>query len=72
MNIQEYEVEVEAEACMTDFYRKPYAGIHDIKASNAIQNDYVMPVQYWDNDDGFWDDYIQHKQHMSQKSGFMT
>lgn len=61
MNIQDYEVEVEAEECMTDWYRKPYAETHEIKAAKQMSNDHVMPVVYYDNDDGFWDTYIQFK-----------
>jgi hypothetical protein len=31
-----------------------------------------MPVDYYDNDDGFWDDYIQEKQQKMQEAGFIT
>jgi len=46
---------------MTDWYRKPYADLNEVEAEKAVMNDYEMPVQYWDNDDGFWDTYISHR-----------
>jgi len=30
MTIVDFQVEAEVESCMTDFYRKPYAEIHEI------------------------------------------
>jgi hypothetical protein len=42
---------------MTDFYRKPYAEVHDIQAIPA-EVAFVQPVNYFDNDDGFWTEYI--------------
>jgi hypothetical protein len=45
---------------MTDFYRKPYAEIHEVE---AIEKEAVhaQPVNYYDNDDGFWNEYIAYK-----------
>jgi hypothetical protein len=42
---------------MTDFFRKPYAEVHDIEAIHEDVN-HVQPVNYFDNDDGFWNEYI--------------
>ena len=32
MTISDFQVEPEVESCMTDFYRKPYAEIHEVQA----------------------------------------
>ncbi len=31
-----------------------------------------LPINYYDNDDGFWDDYIQHKSNRWEKAGLIT
>lgn len=60
MNISEFQVEPEVESCMTDFYRKPYAEIHEVEGEPK-EGLFVQPVNYYDNDDGFWTEYIEHK-----------
>ena len=57
MNISQFQVEPEVESCMTDFFRKPYAEVHEIE---AVQQEvmHIQPVNYFDNDDGFWTEYI--------------
>jgi hypothetical protein len=52
-SITEYQVEPEMEKVMTDFYLKPYADPRDPTPKPLIQ-----PINYYDNDDGFWTDYI--------------
>ena len=47
---------------MTDFPIKPYAGLEDIKAADHIANEHQVPINYYDNDDGFWDNFIKEKQ----------
>jgi hypothetical protein len=54
---------------MTDFYRKPYAEVHDIQAIPA-EVAFVQPVNYFDNDDGFWTEYILYK-HMRMEDNDM-
>ena len=56
-NITEYQVEPEMEKVMTDFYLKPYPDPRDPTDAPLLQ-----PLNYYDNDDGFWTDYIRHKQ----------
>ena len=56
-SITEYQVEPEIEKVMTDFYIKPYNDPRDPHPAPLIQ-----PLNYYDNDDGFWTDYIKHKQ----------
>lgn len=57
MNITEFTVEPEMEKVMTDFYTKPYSD--PLKPLNEAEQ--VIPLNYYDNDDGFWDEYIQEK-----------
>lgn len=46
------------EEVMTDFYVPPYDD------PEAAKEDYgpLLPLHYYDNDDGFWDTYIEMKQ----------
>lgn len=57
LNITDYQVEPEMEKVMTDFYVKPYP--------NPLEADHpagpLLPLHYYDNDDGFWSEYIQMK-----------
>lgn len=58
MNINEFTVEPEMEKVLTDFPIKPYSDPHDVyEDPNPI-----LPLNFYDNDDGFWDEYIAHKQ----------
>lgn len=45
------------EKVMTDFYVKPYPDPLAPPPKHLLQ-----PLNYYDNDDGFWTEYIQHKQ----------
>jgi hypothetical protein len=60
LNVSSFQVEPEIETCMTDFYRKPYADIDDVQAE-AAEVGHEQPVNYYDNDDGFWDEFISFK-----------
>lgn len=44
------------EKVMTDFVPKPY---HDPKEDMGPP--LLTPINYYDNEDGFWDDYIRIK-----------
>lgn len=55
-NITDYQVEPEMEKVMTDFYLKPYLDPRDPTPAPLLQ-----PLNYYDNDDGFWTEYIRHK-----------
>jgi hypothetical protein len=59
MNITEFTVEPEMEKVLTDFYVKPYPDIHFVEAGNSPNPS--LPLDFYDNDDGFWDDYIKAK-----------
>lgn len=56
-NINVFTVEPELEKVLTDFYVKPYAGPHHVFEDPHP----ILPLNFYDNEDGFWDDYIQHK-----------
>ena len=72
MSIESYAVEPEIETCLTDFPLKEYAGADEAPLTDEQINGNLMPVDYYDNDDGFWDDYIQEKQQKMQEAGFIT
>jgi len=46
------------EKVMTDYYVLPYP---DPKLPDAQENP-VIPLNYYDNDDGFWNTYIRMKE----------
>lgn len=63
MNINEYKVEPATNQCMTDFFEFDLPKLDDIQAQVAGETEYgvppeQLPLNYYDNDDGFWDDYI--------------
>ena len=51
-------MDTETQTCMTDFYRKPYAEADDRRMSVEEMNEGEVPLDYFDNEDGFWDGYI--------------
>ena len=71
-SIQDYELDPESQTCMTDFPLKPYAGLEDIRAADHIANEHQVPINYYDNDDGFWDNFIKEKQERHLTQGFIT
>jgi hypothetical protein len=46
------------EKVMTDFYIKPDPDPHGIEEHHGP----AIPLHYYDNDDGFWTDYIKMKE----------
>lgn len=57
LNISDYQVEPEMEKVMTDFPLPP-----DQDPRAYIPYGPILPLDFYDNDDGFWDDYIKQKQ----------
>lgn len=49
--------DTEATGVLTDFYVKPYQGLDEVEEAD----DPVLPLYYFDNEDGFWDSYIQNR-----------
>ena len=70
--ITQYELDPETQKCMVDFPVKPYAHVDDIQAAADVANENLVPINYYDNDDGFWDDYIAAKQQSQVEAGFLT
>ena len=60
LSITQYQVEPEMEKVMTDFWLKPYADPREDPMRE--QKPMLQPINYYDNDDGFWDEYIKHKE----------
>ena len=46
------------EKVLTDFYVKPY----DDPRQEVVTFDALTPLHYFDNEDGFWDEYITQEQ----------
>lgn len=59
LNITDFQVEPEMEKVMTDFFILPYP---DPKQVDAETPHPVLPFNFYDNDDGFWDSYIRVKE----------
>jgi hypothetical protein len=57
---------------MTDYVLKPYATVDEIEAAEAVKNEPRIPCNFYDNDDGFWNDYIDWKQQRWQEAGMIT
>ena len=72
LSIKDYELDPEVQTCMTDWPLKPYAGLEDIEAEKHLANDHLVPINYYDNEDGFWDNYIKEKQERQVSAGFIT
>ena len=77
MNINEYQVQPATNQCMTDFFTHSHLGPDDIEARMAGDVNHgiaaeELPLNYYDNDDGFWDDYIQKKHEQWDQQGLIT
>lgn len=55
--VENVQGDVEADSVLTDFYVKPYKNLYDVEEAD----DPILPLFYFDNDDGFWDKHIQTK-----------
>lgn len=60
-SITDFQVEPEVESCSVDFYKKPYAEPMDVRAAVEMENEPLIPINYYDNDDGFWTKHIEEK-----------
>lgn len=77
MNIDEYQVEPATTQCLTDFPVLENPEIHEVEAhvsTNFFRGVEAseLPINYYDNDDGFWDDYIKYKQQRWEDAGMIT
>lgn len=72
MQISQFELDPAVQTCLVDFATKPYAEIDDIQAADDIANSNQVPINYYDNDDGFWDEYIANKTQVAADAGFLT
>ena len=79
MNIEGYTVEPATTQCLTDFLTLERPGPEDIEAQvcgdepKGVPPE-ELPLHYYDNDDGFWDDYIRYKRSRweSAEGGLIT
>ena len=77
MNINEYKVEPATNQCMTDFFEFDHPGLDEIQAQVCGETKYgvppeELPLNYYENDVGFWDSYIQQKQNRWEDAGMIT
>jgi hypothetical protein len=57
--VEKFELEKTTDQhALKDFVIKPYANIYDCQFDPKSYN---YPINYYDNDDGYWDDWIAHK-----------
>lgn len=49
----------DVKSCAVDFYRKPYAEMDDVEVQDLLDVEPLIPVNYYDNDDGFWSNHIE-------------
>lgn len=71
-NIDKYQFEAATDEIMVDFMPNGYAEVDDVQAADVNKHDPIIPCNYYDNDDGFWNEYIQHKQQRWQDAGMIT
>ena len=76
-NIEEYKVQPVTNQCMTDFFTFSHPQIDDIEVEVCGQTKYgvkpeEVPLNYYDNDDGYWDNYIRYKHTRAEQAGMIT
>jgi len=77
MNINDYKVEPATNQCMTDFFTHDMPKIEDVECQVCGENEYgvppeELPLNYYDNEDGFWDNYIRHKHNRAEEAGMIV
>lgn len=77
MGIEDYKVQPVTNTCMTDFFTFDDLGPDDIESEKVgVVNTGVrpeeLPLNFYDNDDGFWDGYIRYKQRRADEAGYIT
>lgn len=71
-NIDKFQFEAATEEIMDDYIPKKYADVDSVEAAETAQHEPQIPCNYYENDDGFWDDYIDWKQQRWQDAGMIT
>jgi hypothetical protein len=66
--VENVQGDAEADAVLTDFYIKPYREIDDAYE----ENDVLLPLYFYDNDDGFWTKHIENKMNKWQENPMIT
>jgi hypothetical protein len=77
MNINDYKVEPATNQCMTDFFNFKEPTIDDVEAEVCGETEFgvpaeELPLNFYDNEDGFWDDYIRRKHVRGEQAGWIT
>ena len=77
MNMEQYKVQPATNQCMTDFFNFEHPKIDDVEIEVSGETEYgvkaeELPLNYYDNDDGYWDSLIQHKHQRAEDAGLIT
>ncbi|CAI2384693.1 unnamed protein product [Moneuplotes crassus] len=67
--IRSFQVDDGGQEGLQDFLIKPNPDPYEIGQESE---DMLYPINYYDNDDGFWDDHIDAKQNQYDQTPFMT
>ena len=71
-SIEKYQLDPGVQDCLTDFPVKEYAQIDEVENAKNLSNEHQVPINFYDNDDGFWDEFIRAKQQAQYDAGFIT
>lgn len=77
MNINEYNVEPATNQCMTDFFTHDYPDVDEVAARACGDINFGvaardLPLNFYDNDDGYWDNYIRDRRDRGERAGLIT
>lgn len=68
--LQKFELEKDTgQHALKDFLIKPNPGPYDVEED---PEDTMYPLHYYDNDDGFWDDWIDQRHAQFDSAGWIT
>lgn len=77
LDIKQYEVQPATNQCMTDFFTHSHPKLDEIEAEVVGETEYgvkaeELPLNYYDNDDGYYDNYLRHKHNRAEEAGMVT
>lgn len=75
MNIESFKVQPATNQCLADFPTMRNPTIDDVQAELSGEHGILpseLPLNYYDNDDGFWDNYIDDKRTRGDQAGFIV
>ena len=74
MSIEGFKVQPATNQCLSDFPTMKHPKLDDVQCEmnshGILPNE--LPLNYYDNEDGFWDNYIDHKRTRGEEAGYMV